>query len=94
MLETMGIPAQPVFENAGVSMTPLNSPENRIEFAELEALLRAARKVTGDPAFALHFGELVHPTTFHALGLALLSSSTIRAFWRTAGALLQIHYVQ
>ena len=80
MLEARAIPAEPVFEQAGVSMTPLNNPENRIEFKELEALLRATRKATGDPAFALYFGELVHPTTFHALGLALLSSSTIRAF--------------
>ena len=80
MLETMGVPAQSVFEEAGVSVPALNNPENRIRFHELEALIRASRRATGDPAFALRFGELVHPTTFHALGLALLSSSSIRAF--------------
>ena len=80
MLMAKGISPEPVFARAGVRLPALNNPENRLRFPELEALLRAAREATGDPAFALHFGELVHPTTFHALGLALLSSSNIRAF--------------
>ena len=82
MLSAKGIRPEPVFAASGVELPTLNNPEHRIEFAQLEALLRATRKATNDPAFALHFGRLVHPTTFHALGLALLSSSNIRAFCR------------
>ena len=80
LLVSKGISPEPVFAQVGVELPRLNNPENRIRFDELAALIRAARKATRDPALALRFGELVHPTTFHALGLALLSSSNIRAF--------------
>ncbi len=80
VLENAGVDADRVFANADVRQQHLNNPENRLAFYELERLITASIAATKDPAFALGFGELVHPTTFHALGVALLSSANIRAF--------------
>ena len=80
VLDSNGADAPAVFAKAGVQVAHLNDPANRLTFNELEALLVASVEATNDETFGLHFGELVHPTTFHALGLALLSSSSIRAF--------------
>ena len=80
LLESAGVDAERLFANAEVHHQHLNNPENRLAFTELERLITASIAATKDPAFALGFGELVHPTTFHALGVALLSSANIRAF--------------
>ena len=80
VLENSGANADEVFAAAGVRHQHLNNPENRLSFPELEALLLESIRATKDTSFAIGFGELVHPTTFHALGLALLSSASIRAF--------------
>lgn len=75
-----GVDARALFARAGVVLPVLGDPESRLSFKELESLLNHAVQATRDDAFGLRFGERIHPTTFHALGLALLSSSTIRAF--------------
>jgi|TARA_B110000037_G_scaffold214506_1_gene270500 AraC-like DNA-binding protein len=80
VLENSPSQAEEVFAAAGVRTETLNNPEHRLTFQELERLLTQVQKATRDDVFGLHFGERIHPTTFHALGLALLSSSTIRAF--------------
>ncbi|MDG1231176.1 MAG: AraC family transcriptional regulator [Pseudomonadales bacterium] len=80
VLENSSCRAEEVFAAAGVRTETLNNPEHRLTFQEQERLLTAAQKATKDDVLGLHFGERIHPTTFHALGLALLSSSTIRAF--------------
>ncbi len=80
VLENAGTSADRIFAEAGVRLERMNNPEHRLTFAELESLLQASVKATKDECFGLHFGELIHPTTFHALGLALLSSANIRTF--------------
>lgn len=80
VLSNAGVDANDVFDSVGLRSGRINNLESRLSFTELEALLIAAVRATKDETFALQFGELVHPTTFHALGLALLSSSTIEAF--------------
>lgn len=75
-----GVDARALFAQAGVALPVWRDPENRLSFRELESLLSLALRATRDDAFGLRFGERIHPTTFHALGLALLSSNTIRAF--------------
>jgi len=80
VLENAGANADKVFEQVGLRVGRVNNLDSRLTFAELEALLIASIKATNDETLGLHFGELVHPTTFHALGIALLSSSNIRSF--------------
>lgn len=42
---------------SGIRISELRDLENRIPFARYVALMRAAKELCNDPAFALHFGE-------------------------------------
>lgn len=42
---------------SGIELRELRDVENRIPFASYVALMRAAKELCNDPAFALHFGE-------------------------------------
>jgi len=44
-------------ERSGIDLADLRDDENRIPLAKYVALMKAAQEATGDPAFALHFGE-------------------------------------
>ena len=65
---------------AGVDISEFMDPYARLDPATHQALVAQAVEITGDVAFGLRFSDFVHPTTFHALGFALLSSSTLRSF--------------
>ena len=80
VLGDYGVDARALFARAGVALPVLGGPESRLSFQELESLVGHAVRATRDEAFGLRFGERIHPTSFHALGLALLSSNSIRAF--------------
>ena len=43
-------------------------------------IVAQAVELTGDCGFGVKISGFVHPTTFHALGFALLSGSTLSAF--------------
>ena len=42
---------------SGIHVKDLRDAENRVPFARYVALMRAAKELSNDPAFALHFGE-------------------------------------
>src|SRR5689334_19016055 len=44
-------------ERSGIDPATLHDDERRIPFASYVALMRGAKELSGDPAFALHFGE-------------------------------------
>lgn len=79
-LEQRGIDALPVFEKAGVPMYHTTDPLQRMTNGEISALFRESIAVTGDPYFGLFVADIFHISQLHALGFALLSSSTIRDF--------------
>ena len=81
LLQHEDINAEAVFERAHLIVPRLSDPENRLTFSELERLLIECVKTSQNPIFGMGFGRWIHPTTFHALGLALLSSDNIRAFF-------------
>lgn len=66
--------------DAGVDLARLKDPTARLDPATHRRVVSDAVELTEDRAFGLRFSDFVHPTTFHALGFALLSSSTLRAF--------------
>jgi Arabinose-binding domain of AraC transcription regulator, N-term len=56
---SQGADPEALAARAGIAPAALARQDNRIPFASYVALMRAARALTGDPAFALHFGEAV-----------------------------------
>jgi AraC-like DNA-binding protein len=46
-------------ERSGIDPADLQDRDNRIAFDKYVALMRAAQELCGDPALALHFGEIV-----------------------------------
>jgi AraC-like DNA-binding protein len=79
-LESYGVDAAKVMRDAGVDLAHVKDPTARLDPAVHRKIVANAVELTEDPGFGLRFSDFVHPTTFHALGFALLSSSTLRAF--------------
>ncbi|NCF51648.1 helix-turn-helix domain-containing protein [Gammaproteobacteria bacterium] len=79
-LESYGVDAASVMQKHGVDLGRLKDPTARLDPAVHRRIVAEAVEITEDPGFGLRFSDFVHPTTFHALGFALLSSSTLRAF--------------
>ena len=79
-LESYNVDAAKLMRDAGVDLAYLKDPSARLDPAVHRKIVADAVELTEDPAFGLRFSDFVHPTTFHALGFALLSSSTLRAF--------------
>ncbi len=77
-LDMADIDSQALFQEAGIKQMPSNDPLDRIPIATIAQLLRLAVRETGDPAFGLVVARYVHPSTLHALGYALLASSSLR----------------
>ena len=79
-LESYQVDAEQVMRKAGVDLARLQDPTARLDPSVHHRIVAEAVELTGDCGFGLRFSDFVHPTTFHALGLALLSSSTLSAF--------------
>lgn len=79
-LESYGVDAEAIFNQVGLTLSQAAEPSSRISVKVMLQLLTLTKEATNDPCFGLKFSEYVHPTSYHALGLALLSSSNLRAF--------------
>lgn len=77
-LEANGYDASDVFEAAGVHHTPSHDPLERLTTNQVAALFRESVKLSNNPAFGLTVARFMHPSSIHALGYALLASSTMR----------------
>jgi AraC-like DNA-binding protein len=56
---TRGANRQTLFDRSGIDATDLADPHARVAFDNYVLLMRAAKELCNDPAFALHFGEMV-----------------------------------
>ena len=79
-LEQHGINPEEVFQSAGVKLPAVPDPMVRITDGDISALFAEAVRRTGDPAFGIAVGEALHPANLHALGYAMMSSTTLRDF--------------
>lgn len=79
-LEILDIDARQVFDQAGVSLRSTSDPMQRMSNLEVSCIFREAVKATDDPYFGLLVGDNFHIANLHALGFALLASSTLRDF--------------
>ncbi len=79
-LDSLGMDAQAILLEAGIKPSDLAATDTRVPLSAMsEVISRAASSELG-PLFGLKFAEHVHATTYHAFGLMLLSSTTLRAF--------------
>ena len=66
-----------VLREADIDKPVLEDPDARISADKMSRLWQVAVKYTNDPCFGLKAASNVRPTTFHALGFALMVSSNI-----------------
>jgi len=69
-----------VFADCGLELPTVTDPLRRLTNEEVTALFAAAVEHTGDPTFGLLAGRSMRPGNLHALGYALLSSTSLRDF--------------
>ncbi len=79
-LEHYDVDPAMVFNECGLQLPTVTDPLRRMSNTEVSSLFRCAVKHTGDPAIGLRVGESLRPGNLHALGYALLSSTTLRDF--------------
>jgi len=64
---------------AGLDPGLLTEPNARYPAAALQKLWKISAAESGDPLFGFRVGSLVRPGTFHALGLGIVSSTSVLA---------------
>jgi AraC-like DNA-binding protein len=78
LLELHGLDAVGIAQRAGVDLVAIPAPGERIEIDKIDAILRVAIPLIGNPAFGLRAARCWHPSELGVLGYAWLSSSTLR----------------
>jgi AraC-like DNA-binding protein len=61
----------------GIDPQLLSRPDARCPSNRIQKLWRLAAESSGDPQFGLRVGRLVRPGIFHALGLGIVSSTSV-----------------
>ncbi|MBP6014635.1 MAG: AraC family transcriptional regulator [Alphaproteobacteria bacterium] len=72
-----GANARALSERSGIDLRDLADQDNRVPVAKYKALMRAAKDLSRDPAFALHFGESVDLSEMSVVGLIGRASQTM-----------------
>jgi AraC-like DNA-binding protein len=78
LLELYGIAPEPLFREMSMDPELMKRPGGRYRLDSIDNLWRRASKIIDDPCFGLKAAELWHPSTFGALGYAMLASNTLR----------------
>jgi len=76
-LAARGLDTATIAARAGIDPSDLG-PDSRVPRAALSRLWELAVEATGEPAFGLEASRHTAQTTFHALGYAVLASSTLK----------------
>ena len=84
-LQTYGIDPVPILEQANIDPALIADPNVRFPITRIMKLWELSTEATGDPCVGLRVAEQFQPAVLHGLGLAWLSSDTLRdAFRRLA----------
>lgn len=75
-----GVDPEAVLQQVGLDVEGFSTPGARIDTETFCTFLQLAFERCEEPAFGLLAADYVHPTSYHAWGLALLASSTIRSY--------------
>ncbi|MFN7164429.1 MAG: AraC family transcriptional regulator [Hyphomonas sp.] len=74
---TRGADASALHLAAGIAPASLADADSRVPLARYQALMRAARATTGEPALALLYGEAVDMADISLVGLIMNASETM-----------------
>ena len=78
-IESYGVDATPILRAGEVDIARFGVA-SRLSRGSMDKMICLAVEATGDPAFGLRFVNFLQPTSFQALGVALLYSPTLRSF--------------
>ncbi len=84
-LEQCGIDPRTIFDNCGVQLPTTTDPLLRLTNHEITKLFKASVAATSDPSFGLLVGQSMHPGNLHAIGYALMSSTSLRDYAQRLG---------
>ncbi|WP_339544831.1 AraC family transcriptional regulator [Pseudomonas sp. RA_35y_Pfl2_P32] len=77
-LEALGFDSDVLCRQAGLDPQLMDDPNARYPLSATTRLWELAVQASGDPAIGLRVSRFVSPTTFHALGYALVASGSLR----------------
>jgi len=77
-LDATGVDSSALFAEAGLDVAALGDAQARYPVARTNRLWQLAVTATGDPAFALKVAREPGVMSFHALGVSLSASTTLR----------------
>ena len=75
--EEYGIDPEPIFSQAGLPLSPPESPQLRYPLVKIRKLWALSREASGDETIGLKTGRYAKPTHFYAFGYSWLASSTL-----------------
>lgn len=76
-LDALGLDSAELCQAAGLDPQLMDNPNARYPVTATTRLWQLAVQASGDPAIGLRVSRFVSPTTFHALGYALVASGTL-----------------
>ncbi len=79
-LQSYGVDADALLRDLKLDIKELKNTSARVPEEIYDELILRAVGASGDPAFGLRYADYSHPTSFSALGLALLASETLRDY--------------
>ncbi|SEH91814.1 AraC family transcriptional regulator [Pseudomonas fuscovaginae UPB0736] len=77
-LDALGLDSAALCREAGIDPQLMDDPNARYPLSATTRLWQLAVTASGDPAIGLRVSRFVSPTTFHALGYALVASGSLR----------------
>ncbi|BBP56660.1 AraC family transcriptional regulator [Pseudomonas sp. St316] len=77
-LDALGLDSHALCLEAGLDPQWMDDPNARYPLSATTRLWALAVQASGDPAIGLRVSRFVSPTTFHALGYALVASGSLR----------------
>jgi len=77
-LDALGLDSAALCIEAGLAPQQMEDPNARYPLSATTRLWELAVQASGDPAIGLRVSRFVSPTTFHALGYALVASGSLR----------------
>jgi AraC-like DNA-binding protein len=79
-LEQSGVDPKGIFDQCDVPLQTTTDPLLRLTNIEISRLFKASVEATQDPTFGLRVGQSMHPGNLHALGYALMASTSLRDY--------------
>ncbi len=91
-----GVDPEAILAEVGLDASEFSVSGNRIDTDTFCSFIEMAYERCREPCFGLLASDHIHPTTYSALGFALLSSSTLRSYlgrWERYYSLITTHAV-